>query len=65
MEGLVAWTRKRTRLDKELARVEAEEKSEASSPVQESAAGMIEQERQRLVRWSNQRAGLREQRAKL
>ncbi|MEO8364769.1 MAG: valine--tRNA ligase [Pseudoxanthomonas sp.] len=68
LEGLVDLDAERTRLDKEITRVAGEkEKSEAklSRFSDKVPAAVIEQERQRLVDWSNQMTGLREQRAKL
>jgi len=68
LEGLVDLDAERTRLDKEISRVAAEkEKSETKLTKfsDKVPPAVIEQERQRLVDWSNQLAGLREQRAKL
>jgi valyl-tRNA synthetase len=68
LEGLVDLDAERTRLDKEIARVAGEkEKSETklSKFSDKVPPTVIEQERQRLVDWSNQLAGLQEQRAKL
>lgn len=68
LEGLVDLDAERVRLDKEIARVAGEkEKSETklakfSDKVPPS---VVEQERQRLVDWSNQLDGLQQQRAKL
>jgi valyl-tRNA synthetase len=68
LEGLVDLEAERARLDKEIARVTGEkEKSEAklSKFSGKVPPAVIEQERQRLVDWSNQLDGLQEQRAKL
>ncbi|MGH8063418.1 MAG: valine--tRNA ligase, partial [Pseudoxanthomonas sp.] len=68
LEGLVDLDAERTRLDKEIARVAAEkEKSEAKLAKfsDKVPPAVIEQERQRLIDWSVQLTGLREQRAKL
>ncbi|KAF1706082.1 valine--tRNA ligase [Pseudoxanthomonas sacheonensis] len=68
LEGLVDLDAERARLDKEIARVAGEkEKSETklSKFSDKVPPAVIEQERQRLVDWSNQLAGLLEQRAKL
>ncbi|HYM87050.1 MAG TPA: valine--tRNA ligase [Pseudoxanthomonas sp.] len=68
LEGLVDLDAERTRLDKEITRVAGEkDKSETklSKFSDKVPPSVIEQERQRLVDWSNQLNGLREQRAKL
>ncbi|MBD3825363.1 valine--tRNA ligase [Stenotrophomonas sp.] len=68
LEGLVDLGAERTRLDKEIARVEAEkEKSETklSKFTDKVPPAVVEQERVRLVDWTAQLAGLRGQRAKL
>ena len=68
LEGLVDLEAERTRLDKEIARVAVErEKSESklSKFSDKVPPAVVDQERQRLVDWSNQLAGLQEQRAKL
>jgi len=68
LEGLVDLDAERTRLDKDIARVAAEkEKSEAKLAkfTDKVPPAVVEQERQRLVDWSNQLAALHGQRAKL
>ncbi|MGA6182697.1 MULTISPECIES: valine--tRNA ligase [Stenotrophomonas] len=68
LEGLVDLGAERARLDKEIARVEAEkEKSETklSKFTDKVPPAVVEQERVRLVDWTAQLAGLRGQRAKL
>jgi valyl-tRNA synthetase len=68
LQGLVDLDAERTRLDKEIARVAGEkEKSETKLAKfsDKVPPAVVDQERQRLVEWSNQLAGLREQRAKL
>lgn len=68
LEGLVDLGAERTRLDKEIARVESEkEKSETklSKFTDKVPAAVVEQERVRLVEWTAQLDGLRGQRAKL
>ncbi|MFT4247784.1 MAG: valine--tRNA ligase [Pseudomonas sp.] len=68
LEGLVDLDAERARLDKEIARVAAEkDKSEAKLArfTDKVPPAVVEQERQRLVDWSAQLEGLREQRAKL
>ena len=68
LEGLVDLDAERSRLDKEIARVESEkEKSETklSKFSDKVPPAVVEQERQRLVDWSNQLDGLQQQRAKL
>ncbi|WP_185821044.1 valine--tRNA ligase [Xanthomonas sp. GW] len=68
LEGLVDLDAERTRLDKEIARVGAEqEKSTAKLEkfTDKVPAAVVEQERVRLADWTTQLAGLREQRAKL
>ena len=68
LEGLVDLDAERTRLDKEIARVAGEkEKSETklSKFSDKVPPAVIEQERQRLVDWTNQLNGLQQQREKL
>jgi valyl-tRNA synthetase len=68
LEGLVDLDAERARLDKDIARVAGEkDKSEAklSKFTDKVPAAVVEQERQRLVDWSNQLAALHGQRAKL
>ncbi|CAN7181610.1 valine--tRNA ligase [Pseudoxanthomonas sp. LjRoot143] len=68
LEGLVDLDAERARLDKEIARVAGEkDKSEAKLAkfTDKVPAAVVEQERQRLVDWSNQLAALHGQRAKL
>ncbi|MFB3128913.1 MAG: class I tRNA ligase family protein, partial [Lysobacteraceae bacterium] len=68
LEGLVDLDAERVRLDKEIARVEAEkEKSETKLAkfTDKVPPAVVEQERVRLADWNTQLAGLREQRAKL
>jgi valyl-tRNA synthetase len=68
LEGLVDLDAERVRLDKEIARVAGEkDKSEAKLAkfTDKVPATVVEQERQRLVDWSNQLAALHGQRAKL
>lgn len=70
LEGLVDLGAERTRLDKELKRVEAEiEKCNAKLAsetfVSNAPAAVVEQERKRLVDWNGQREALAAQRAKL
>jgi len=68
LEGLVDLDAERARLDKEIARVSAEqEKSETklSRFTDKVPAAVVEQERVRLADWNSQLAGLQEQRAKL
>ena len=68
LEGLVDLDAERTRLDKEIKRVEGEqEKSETKLArfTDKVPAAVVEQERVRLADWNTQLAGLREQRAKL
>ena len=68
LEGLVDLDAERVRLDKEIARVEAEkEKSETKLAkfTDKVPLTVVEQERVRLADWNTQLAGLREQRAKL
>jgi len=68
LEGLVDLDAERVRLDKEIARVEAEkEKSETKLAkfTDKVPAAVVEQERVRLVEWTAQLDGLRSQRAKL
>ena len=70
LEGLVDLDAERTRLDKEIKRVEIEitkcnGKLASETFVQNAPPAVVEQERKRLVDWNNQLNGLREQRAKL
>ena len=68
LEGLVDLDAERARLDKEIARVAGEkDKSEAKLAkfTDKVPPAVVEQERQRLVDWSNQLAALHGQRAKL
>lgn len=70
LEGLVDLDAERTRLDKEIKRVEAEigkcnGKLGNATFVQNAPALVVEQERARLVDWKTQLNALREQRAKL
>ncbi|MBD9435103.1 valine--tRNA ligase [Pseudoxanthomonas sp. PXM03] len=68
LDGLVDLDAERTRLDKEIARVAGEkDKSEAKLAkfTDKVPPAVVEQERQRLVDWSNQLAALHGQRAKL
>jgi valyl-tRNA synthetase len=70
LEGLVDLDAERTRLDKEIKRVEIEiakcnGKLASDTFVQNAPAAVVEQERKRLVDWNTQLSGLREQRAKL
>ncbi|WP_312769847.1 valine--tRNA ligase [Pseudoxanthomonas mexicana] len=68
LEGLVDLDAERARLDKEIARVSGEkDKSEAKLAkfTDKVPAAVVEQERQRLVDWSNQLVALHGQRAKL
>ncbi len=70
LEGLVDLDAERTRLDKEIKRVEAEigkchGKLGNATFVQNAPAAVVEQERARLGEWTAQLSGLREQRAKL
>ncbi len=68
LEGLVDLDAERARLDKEIKRVEGEkEKSgtKLSKFTDKVPAAVVEQERVRLVEWTTQLDGLREQRAKL
>lgn len=68
LEGLVDLGAERARLDKEIARVEAEkDKSETKLAkfTDKVPAAVVEQERVRLVEWTAQLDGLRSQRAKL
>ena len=68
LEGLVDLDAERTRLDKEIARVAGEkDKSEAKLAkfTDKVPPAVVEQERQRLIDWSNQLAALHGQRAKL
>ncbi|NJC46036.1 valine--tRNA ligase [Xanthomonas arboricola] len=70
LEGLVDMDAERTRLDKEIKRVEAEigkcnGKLGNATFVQNAPAVVVEQERARLNDWTTQLTGLREQRAKI
>jgi valyl-tRNA synthetase len=70
LQGLVDLEAERSRLDKEIKRVEIEiakcnGKLSSDTFVQNAPAAVVEQERKRLIDWNNQLAGLREQRAKL
>ena len=69
LAGLVDLDAERTRLDKEIKRVETEigkcnGKLGNATFVQNAPAAVVDQERARLVDWSAQLSGLREQRAK-
>ncbi|MDR6673375.1 valine--tRNA ligase [Xanthomonas sp. 1678] len=68
LQGLVDLDAERTRLDKEIARVGAEQDKSAAKLekfTDKVPAAVVEQERQRLADWTAQLTGLREQRAKL
>jgi len=68
LEGLVDLGAERARLDKEIARVEAEKEKSAvklSKFTDKVPAAVVEQERVRLVDWTAQLEGLVAQRAKL
>ncbi|TWQ62257.1 class I tRNA ligase family protein, partial [Xanthomonas vasicola] len=70
LEGLVDMDAERTRLDKEIKRVEGEigkcnSKLSSATFVQNAPAAVVEQERARLNDWTTQLTGLREQRAKI
>ncbi|QJD66600.1 valine--tRNA ligase [Xanthomonas campestris pv. badrii] len=70
LEGLVDMDAERTRLDKEIKRVESEigkcnGKLGNATFVQNAPAAVVEQERARLNDWTVQLTGLREQRGKL
>ncbi|OOW87128.1 valine--tRNA ligase [Xanthomonas campestris pv. vitiswoodrowii] len=70
LEGLVDMDAERTRLDKEIRRVEGEigkcnAKLGSATFVQNAPAAVVEQERARLNDWTTQLTGLREQRAKI
>ena len=70
LEGLVDLDAERTRLDKEIKRVEAEigkcnGKLGNATFVQNAPPAVVEQERARLADWNTQLNALREQRAKL
>ncbi|WP_076039682.1 valine--tRNA ligase [Xanthomonas campestris] len=70
LEGLVDMDAERTRLDKEIKRVESEigkcnGKLGNATFVQNAPAAVVEQERARLNDWTTQLTGLGEQRAKL
>ncbi len=70
LEGLVDLSAERTRLDKELKRVEGEiakcnDKLASETFVQNAPPAVVEQERKRLVDWNVQHEALAAQRAKL
>jgi valyl-tRNA synthetase len=70
LEGLVDLGAERSRLDKELKRVDGEiaksrGKLSSDTFVQNAPAAVVEQERQRLLDWTAQREALAGQRAKL
>lgn len=70
LEGLVDLDAERTRLDKEIKRVEGEiakcnGKLGNATFVQNAPSAVVEQERQRLTDWNHQLAALCEQRGKL
>ncbi|KQQ82815.1 valine--tRNA ligase [Xanthomonas sp. Leaf131] len=70
LEGLVDMDAERTRLDKEIKRVEGEigkcnGKLSNATFVENAPAVVVEQERARLNDWTTQLTGLREQRAKI
>ena len=70
LEGLVDLSAERTRLDKEIKRVEGEigkchGKLASETFVQNAPPAVVEQERKRLVDWNVQREALAAQRAKL
>ncbi len=70
LEGLVDLDAERTRLEKEIKRVEIEigkcnGKLASETFVQNAPAAVVDQERKRLGDWNTQLATLREQRAKL
>ena len=70
LEGLVDLGAERTRLDKELKRVEGEiakcqNKLASETFVANAPAAVVEQERKRLLDWNLQREALAAQRAKL
>lgn len=68
LEGLVDLDAERARLDKEIARVGAEQDKSAAKLekfTDKVPAAVVEQERQRLADWTTQLDGLRAQRAKL
>ena len=70
LEGLVDLGAERTRLDKELKRVEAElakstAKLASETFVNNAPAAVVEQERTRLAEWTAQRDALSAQRARL
>jgi valyl-tRNA synthetase len=68
LEGLVDLDAERARLDKEIARVEAEKEKSAtklSKFTDKVPPAVIEQERVRLVEWTAQLDGLVAQRGKL
>ena len=70
LQGLVDLDAERTRLDKEIKRVEIEigkcnGKLASETFVQNAPPAVVEQERKRLADWKTQLAGMREQRAKL
>ena len=70
LEGLVDLSAERTRLDKEIKRVESEigkcqNKLASDTFVANAPPAVVEQERKRLIDWNVQREGLAAQRAKL
>ena len=70
LEGLVDLDAERTRIDKDLKRVEGElakstNKLASDTFVQNAPAAVVEQERQRLVEWTAQRDALLAQRVRL
>ena len=70
LSGLVDLDAERTRLDKELKRVDGEiakcrNKLASETFVQNAPAAVVDQERQRLVDWTTQRDALAMQRAKI
>ena len=70
LEGLVDLGAERTRLDKEIKRVEGEiakcdNKLASETFVANAPAAVVEQERKRLADWTAQRDALAAQRAKL
>jgi valyl-tRNA synthetase len=70
LEGLVDLGAERTRLDKEIKRIEGElakstNKLASETFVQNAPAAVVEQERQRLADWGAQRDALAAQRARL
>jgi len=70
LEGLVDLDAERTRLDKEIKRVDGEiakctNKLASETFIRNAPAAVVDQERKRLVDWNAQREGLAAQRAKL